>query len=73
MSSVRSRLGQSAIEALREFSKADGDFKRAAVTLDTSPRQVQAEVSSAMWMIAEYAETLDEARAAYAKLIESLF
>jgi phage FluMu protein gp41 len=73
VSSVRSRLGRSAIEALREFSKAGGDFKRAAVILDTSPRQVQAEVSSAMSMIAEYAETLDEARVAYAKLVESLF
>ena len=72
-SSVRARLGQPAADAIREFTKADGNLKKAAEVLGVSPRAVQAHVSGAMSMIAEYAETLDEARSAYASLVESLF
>jgi hypothetical protein len=72
-SSVRSRLGQQALSSLREFTQNGGDFKKAADALSLSSRVVQKDISSAMSMIAEYAESIDEARAAYANLVESLF
>jgi hypothetical protein len=71
--SVRARLGQPAADAILAFSKADGNFRKAGEVLGLSPRSVQESVSVAMSMIAEYAESLEEARLAYARLVESLF
>jgi len=72
-SSVLSRLGLRGVQVLREFEKGNGNIEGAANALDLTPSEVAEEVSRVMRMIAEFADTIEEARAVYQLLIESLF
>lgn len=67
------RLDQRGRAALREFQRADGDPKVAARALGEPVSMVIKVIERTMAMIADYADTIEEARAAYARLAESLF
>lgn len=71
--SVLARLGQGRAAALREFHRNEGNFRAAAEALGIDEIQVVKLVKQSMGLIAEYADSLDEALAVYDRVLESLF
>jgi hypothetical protein len=70
--SVLSRLDFPQLEMLRTFVAA-GDLQEAATSLHVDVQQVASTVSEVLGMIADYAESADEARSVFNQLTESLF
>ena len=71
--SVLKRLGLERVQTLRQYQLAKGDFAAAAKGLSKPVAQVRKEISEVMQLVAEYAESIDEARAVYDQVVESLF
>jgi hypothetical protein len=71
--SVLSRLGLNRVSALKEFELNQGDFRAAALSLGLQTKVVSDAVSETMAMIAEYADSPEEARVIYGRILESLF
>jgi hypothetical protein len=71
--SVLKRLGLERVETLRQYHLAKGDFPVAAKSLSKPVAQVKKEIGEVMHLVAEYAESVDEAHAVYGQLVESLF
>jgi hypothetical protein len=71
--SVLARLGAERVNVLRQLHLADGDVEAAAAELGEGIEAVSQTIHEVMAMIAEYAETAEEAVAVYRRLTESLF
>jgi hypothetical protein len=71
--SVLARIGRRNAELIRAVAAADGDPFVAANTAGAAPAEVAAALDAFHALIAEYAESADEAVAVHRQVIESLF
>jgi hypothetical protein len=71
--SVLARIGMERAVLIRHLHDAGGDIARAAVASGMAEAEVAAALDYVLALIAEWAETPDEAVAAYRRLTESLF
>ncbi len=70
---VLARVGRRNAELIRAVAAADGDPFAAAHTVGAAPAEVAAALDALHALIAEYAESADEAVAVHRQVIESLF
>jgi hypothetical protein len=71
--SVVSRLGLDLARALRAYETPDRDFAAAGKAIGGGRLEGEHAVSNVLALIAEYADSLEEARAIYRSVVESLF
>ncbi len=71
--SVLARIGKDRADLVRAVQDADGDLARAAASAGVSRARLAEALDYVMALIADYAETSDDAIAVYRRLTESLF
>lgn len=71
--SVLARMGLQLALTVGAFERSDGDFGAAGATMGGGRDQGAKAMSDVMALIAEYSESVEDARAIYRLLVESLF